>query len=495
MTTIEIRPSVVSIPAPDDPRRKLYFFRLTPGLRMPIQVTCTNCQKVIKAPDNLAGKRVKCPQCSTVLSIPGNASAGTAAQRPPATKPRSTTPPGSPTPQPGKSPTRGPQGANPAVPPQPAHPGMGAAPGRPGAPTGFGGVADLIDEEINRQVNKKIKEEDDEIRRQIQEKAWNELMAPKMKALEMQKKGLSAAIQRKISVGQVLSRSWRVFSADSGTIIGMTLLAFLIEAGVGALLIAPLAIFGVIALVATMTTRSVPAEVAAFIAQSLIFFAAVVLEFTLGVAANAWMLAGMARYLLRRIKGQTAEFTDLFRGGPDFFSMWGAKIAFGLIASVPSLHTVIALLVFFGMVLAGVVQDHPDLSQSVLAIASPAVALEAESDLVRWCALGSGLLSLGLRIAISLYLLRICFYPWIIVDGGGKGTGAFAVSAGLTTGNMWKLLGLVLIWSSIATSGLCLFCLGFIGFAVPFGMVVWGVTYAEMVGIEEPLPGQVETPA
>lgn len=37
---------------------------------MPIEVTCAQCGKTLKAPDGLAGKKAKCPGCSTVLIVP-----------------------------------------------------------------------------------------------------------------------------------------------------------------------------------------------------------------------------------------------------------------------------------------------------------------------------------------------------------------------------------------------------------------------------------------
>jgi hypothetical protein len=37
---------------------------------MPIEISCTSCSKRLRVPDNAAGKRVKCPQCQTVLSVP-----------------------------------------------------------------------------------------------------------------------------------------------------------------------------------------------------------------------------------------------------------------------------------------------------------------------------------------------------------------------------------------------------------------------------------------
>lgn len=46
---------------------------------MPIEIQCTNCSKRLRVPDNAAGKRVKCPGCQTVLSVPaagGNIASG-----------------------------------------------------------------------------------------------------------------------------------------------------------------------------------------------------------------------------------------------------------------------------------------------------------------------------------------------------------------------------------------------------------------------------------
>ncbi len=38
---------------------------------MPISVVCPKCTKKLNAPDALAGKRAKCPQCTTVVVVPG----------------------------------------------------------------------------------------------------------------------------------------------------------------------------------------------------------------------------------------------------------------------------------------------------------------------------------------------------------------------------------------------------------------------------------------
>lgn len=37
---------------------------------MPIEFNCTGCSKVLRTPDNSAGKQAKCPQCGTIVTIP-----------------------------------------------------------------------------------------------------------------------------------------------------------------------------------------------------------------------------------------------------------------------------------------------------------------------------------------------------------------------------------------------------------------------------------------
>ncbi len=37
---------------------------------MPIEITCTGCERRLRVPDKVAGKRIKCPKCETVLRVP-----------------------------------------------------------------------------------------------------------------------------------------------------------------------------------------------------------------------------------------------------------------------------------------------------------------------------------------------------------------------------------------------------------------------------------------
>lgn len=55
---------------------------------MPIEVYCESCQKKLRVPDTAAGKRIKCPKCQGVISVPavanGSAAAPTVAPSTPA---------------------------------------------------------------------------------------------------------------------------------------------------------------------------------------------------------------------------------------------------------------------------------------------------------------------------------------------------------------------------------------------------------------------------
>jgi len=49
---------------------------------MPIQFSCTNCDKTLRVKDESAGKRAKCPACGTVLQIPAASAAASPALAP-----------------------------------------------------------------------------------------------------------------------------------------------------------------------------------------------------------------------------------------------------------------------------------------------------------------------------------------------------------------------------------------------------------------------------
>jgi DNA-directed RNA polymerase subunit RPC12/RpoP len=45
----------------------------TPHLKMPIEFACSKCKKKLKVKDELAGKKIKCPGCSSPVAVPATA--------------------------------------------------------------------------------------------------------------------------------------------------------------------------------------------------------------------------------------------------------------------------------------------------------------------------------------------------------------------------------------------------------------------------------------
>ncbi len=49
---------------------------------MPIVITCESCNSKLKAPDNAAGKKIRCPKCQGVIAVPAASSVQTAPPAP-----------------------------------------------------------------------------------------------------------------------------------------------------------------------------------------------------------------------------------------------------------------------------------------------------------------------------------------------------------------------------------------------------------------------------
>lgn len=51
---------------------------------MPISLTCTKCNGKLRVADHLVGKKIKCPKCSALLSVPAEEQAAITKEKPPA---------------------------------------------------------------------------------------------------------------------------------------------------------------------------------------------------------------------------------------------------------------------------------------------------------------------------------------------------------------------------------------------------------------------------
>ena len=55
---------------------------------MPLTIPCPSCKARLKAPENLIGKAVKCPNCQTAIAVKAPAEAPAPPARPPAPPPK-----------------------------------------------------------------------------------------------------------------------------------------------------------------------------------------------------------------------------------------------------------------------------------------------------------------------------------------------------------------------------------------------------------------------
>ncbi len=218
---------------------------------MPIEFRCTQCDKLLRTPDDTAGKRAKCPSCGTVLPIPAAAATPPAAPAAPpagaspfATGPAKVAPgspfgPGQP-PNPYESPT--------------AATGAGQVPPPPG---GFGPT--------------------------------------------------------KIDFGDIFDRTWKVFADQWAVCLGAILVTLLLTGGA----------FGLVMGFAALVGEAMRAEAVA-----------VLIMIVGGVAVgifSLWIGIGQSLFFLKVARGQEANLSDLFSGGPYLATTLGASILFALI--------------------------------------------------------------------------------------------------------------------------------------------------------------------
>lgn len=198
---------------------------------MPIEFRCTQCNKLLRTPDETAGKQAKCPQCGAIVSVPAP-----------------------------EAPSQGPP--PPADSQSPFGPSSAPA-GQPAGPP------------------------DSE----------NPYQSPPSYATAPSPFAAASQIQHTYAeFGDVFGRSWAIFKDQMGMCLGVVLLAWVINMGVG-------------------------------LAAGMIPF----LGGLISAAFSLWINIGVTMALLRIARGQPTEIGEIFRGGPYFLSVLGASMLVGLI--------------------------------------------------------------------------------------------------------------------------------------------------------------------
>ena len=223
-----------------------------------IEFACPHCQKTLKTTDDKAGAQAACPGCGELVLVPSLAGSTLAG----ATRAGSTSPAGeqASVEQPGNEPTAD----RPATAPFP----------QTGAAVDDTKACPMCGEMIKRAATRC-------------RYCGEELEGPAVGPL----------LPTKISMGDVVDQSWRIFKSQMGLCVGVALLyAFLQYAGGIALQL----------LLAAFTGRNQPE------------FLSAVLGLGVGIGSNIWSLfltLGVYRFMLKLTRGQKATPGDLFSGG------------------------------------------------------------------------------------------------------------------------------------------------------------------------------------
>ena len=235
---------------------------------MPIEFRCTGCQQQLRVPDESAGKNAKCPKCGAVVVVPSALGA----------------------PFPGISSTPQPQSQFPLSAPIPPasgspfgdSPGLGANPfGQSAKPLGGGAGP-------------------------------NPYASPQAAAYQPPVATPGGPIvNQQVTVEQVFNYAWQIWQVNLGLLVGVTLVVAVITNGASYLM------QGV-----EFALRENDAPEAA-IAVSL-------LNSALNVVIQTFLGIGQTQIILKLVRRQQAEFSELFSGGPLFLPMLGFNILYGL---------------------------------------------------------------------------------------------------------------------------------------------------------------------
>jgi len=309
-----------------------------------IEFHCPHCEKLLKTADDKAGVRAKCPGCGEVVTVP-TPQAEAAGFDASFEESFGGAAGGSPPPIPVKSPA--------APPPEPEE--MRPCP--------------MCGESIRAAATRC--------------RYCGEVLEGAQEA---------EGVPTQIDAGEILSRSWGIFQKDMGMCIAIVLIAGFLN------------ILG-----------QIPANVVSFLAESGAIdkdmkVIAVIGQVTLSLMAyifNFFLSIGQSIALLKIARGERAEISDLFAGGPFFWRAAGAGILFTLMYFVGFLCCIVGaifvLLIFLPYSFALVDRD-------VGAIESLTVAQRITSkNLMAQFVLGLAMVGLMILGALP------CFLGWIVV--------------------------------------------------------------------------------
>ncbi|NLE36893.1 MAG: hypothetical protein GX621_02600 [Pirellulaceae bacterium] len=330
---------------------------------MPIEFRCMSCDKLLRTPDETAGRQAKCPACGVVMTVPEAT--------------------GSP---------------------------AGSASG------GESPFGTFYDDRPRDSVNPY--EAPDEI--PAGDSPFGASLSP------------SGIRPTRIGFGDVLARTWTVFTEKWGMCLAVALVCVIINFGVG--------------------------QVSQIICQLLIMaagpvgiFGAIVVYVATQVF-GLWINTGQAIFFVKTARGHDAEFTDIFTGGPYLLRVLGAGILFSLGGAA-----------ILGICLA---------PAGALALAKA----EDAAIIAMICGFSVGF------IAFIAYTLTFLPYFYLIIDQNMGIIDSLTEARRVTSGNRLTAFGILLVTGLIG-GVITLFTCGIGLLAVlPYMSLLYVVLYLSMIG-------------
>jgi len=356
---------------------------------MPIEFRCTGCQQQLRVPDTSAGKNAKCPKCGAVVIVPAS-SASLGAPLPGFAPPSSGfTPPPPPPSQPLPSPFSDAAKPFPGASPFSSSP-AGASPFAAGGTGGYGAGGG----------------------------APNPYASPQAASYQppITTPG-GAIVNQQVSVEQIFNYAWQIWQVNLGLLVGVTLVVAVITNGISYL-----------GQGIELALQEDAPEAAIGVS---------VLNSLLGVVVQTFLGIGQTQIMLKLVRRQPADFSELFGGGPMFLPMLGFNILYGL-------------------------------------------------------AVGVGLLLLIVPGIILLLMWWPAYY--LVLERKAGVFESFSLATVVTSNNWGTAFVMALLSFGIMLLGCLALCIGML-FAAPLIAVMWTTAYLMMSGQlmpygQQPMPGQ-----
>jgi uncharacterized membrane protein len=246
--------------------------------------------------------------------------------------------------------------------------------------------------------------------------------------------GVYPLVPTKMDLGDVLNRTWEIFKSQLGMLILVIFAVGAINWGVG--------------MISNVVVQAIAASGAE---QAVVFTVQGILQIAASVF-QIWLGLGQLRFMLKIGRGQAAEFTDIFTGGPYLLPAIGASILLGLL--------ILGMMIPF----------------AAPPIITYAVSQDPNATAIVGIVTGVIFVPLFLFVVIS-----ISQFQALIVDRNMGAMESLRTSWEITAGNRLMLFVLGLVLFVVNLLG-CLACIVGLFFSASYSALATAVAYLVMTG-------------